>query len=202
MHDERHACQFPDGAELALLAAAGTCRPEYSDRPVFVVGERVPAEDLVRALGATPDLCAVPTTRLLRDLVDAVERGQKALAPLWPGADGAGPVGAAAWYRDVQASHALAAGKPRTVEFCGLGAGRLASLFPVAQIVRVQTGAGRRRPRPLASLPATRLMEVSTEAARGGSALAEVLSFLRCRAGDFDPAVPGRRHPPALAQVT
>ena len=52
------------------------------DRPVFVVGERPAAMQLVHALGETPGLCAMPLNRLLPDLALAVERCAADLDPL------------------------------------------------------------------------------------------------------------------------
>ena len=57
------------------------------DRPVFVVGERPAAMQLVHALGETPGLCAMPLNRLLPDLALAVERCAADLDPHLPPLD-------------------------------------------------------------------------------------------------------------------
>src|SRR5688572_23371467 len=58
------------------------------DRPVFVLGERTAATALVRALGDTPTLCAMPANRLLSDLVHALDRCSPDLKPLTDPAHG------------------------------------------------------------------------------------------------------------------
>jgi hypothetical protein len=47
-----------------------------TNRPVFVLGERASALEMVRALGETPMLYALPMNRLLPDLEAALAIGQ------------------------------------------------------------------------------------------------------------------------------
>jgi len=107
------------------------------DRPVFVLGERPAAMQVVRALDDTPDFCAMPSNRLLSDLVSAVDRWLPDLEPLAALARD-GHVPPASWYREVQAARLAQTGKARTVEFSGVSVLRLCRLFPAAQFVVVR----------------------------------------------------------------
>src|SRR5439155_182293 len=83
-----------------------------------VLGERAAAVGLVRGLGDTPTLCALPANRLLAEMVSATDRCAAALGPLSGVVlEGLRPAG---WYRDLQAAHLRASGKPRTVEYSGV----------------------------------------------------------------------------------
>jgi len=146
-------------------------------RPVFVLGERAAAVQLVRALGATDGLYAMPVTRLLTDLVAAVDR---CYATLGPAADVPwASLAPAAWYRDVQAAYLRAGGKWRTVEYSGLSILRLCTLFPGAQFVVVRQL--RRAMPPSRRLPALehgRIMEIDSDRVGNPEALDRVLDFL------------------------
>ena len=147
------------------------------DRPVFILGERGPASTLLRALGATPDFCALPVNRLLYDLLLAVERSYPDLVDLHPVWASCPPP--ARWYREVQQARAEREGKPRTVEFSGLAVARLLHLFPEAQFVVVHV---LRRPVPrsrrIPALPPGRVLEVDTDQVGSGATLLRVLDFL------------------------
>jgi len=148
------------------------------DRPVFVLGERAPALELVRALGATPAFYAMPGTRLLPDLVAAAGRARPTLGSLL----GAGPPAGllpARWYRDVQAAGLRHSGKARTVEFCGLSILVLCELFPAAQFVVVrQVKRAIPRSRRLPPLEPGRILEVDSAAAAAPESLSRALAFL------------------------
>jgi hypothetical protein len=147
------------------------------DAPVFVLGERAAAVRLVRALGETEHLCALPVNRLLADLVSAVERTGARIEPggsgtwqsHWP----------ARWYRDLQAAYMGSSGKPRTVEFSGLSILRLCALFPGAQFVVVRqlrrAMPPSRRPPPLER---GRILEVDSDDVDGPDTLEFVMDFL------------------------
>jgi len=146
-------------------------------RPIFVLGERAPAMDLVWALGATPTLCAMPANRLLADLVAAVERGAAAVDPAVVFAGGeARP---ARWYGEVQAAWLELTGKARTVEFSGLSVLRLCELFPSAQFVVVRPLRRAIAPsRRLPELGRTRILEVDSGSVTAPVTLERVRAFL------------------------
>jgi len=134
--------------------------------------------EIVRALGDTPALAALPGNRLLRDLLAAADRSRTELEPL------AGPVLGAAnlaagWYRDVQAAWLRARGKDRTVEFSGLSVLRLCQLFPTAQFVVVRQ---LRRAVPRSQrFPVTgreRILEIDSDRVADPETLRRVLAFL------------------------
>src|SRR6266508_3199550 len=132
-----------------------------ADRPVFVLGERAAAMELVRALGDTPTLSAMPANRLLADLVSAVDRYSPMFDPLAGVAAGFRP---AAWYRDVQLAQLRVSGKARTVEFSGLPILRLCSLFPAAQFLvvrRVRRAVPHSRPLPV--LGREKILQIDSE---------------------------------------
>ena len=140
-----------------------------ADRPVFVLGERAAAVQLVRTLGDTASLCAMPPIRLLADLVMAVDRCAGKTPALDP----------ARWYGDVQAAQRRATGKGRTVEFSGLPILRLCRLFPTAQFVIVR--ATTRALPPSRRLPAQgveKIFEVDSAEVTAPETLAGVLTFL------------------------
>lgn len=147
------------------------------DRPVFVLGERAAAMQLVGALGGTPTLSAAPHNRLLTDLVVAVERCTPAFGSMPDAArEGLRP---ATWYRDVQAAVLRATGKSRTVEFCGLAVVRLCDLFPAAQFVVVrQLNRAIPRSRRLPPMAIDRTLQVDSESVNTPETLELVLSFL------------------------
>jgi hypothetical protein len=145
--------------------------------PVFVLGERAAAVQLVRALGETEGLYALPFTRLLTDLVAAVDRCYAMLGPAtdvpWES------LAPAAWYRDVQAACLGADGKWRTVEYSGLSILRLCTLFPGAQFVVVRQL--RRAMPPSRRLPALehgRIIEIDSDSVGSPETLDLVLDFL------------------------
>ena len=148
-----------------------------ADRPVFVVGEREPALDLVRALGDTSTLCAMPASRLLQDLVQAVERCPVDLDSL--GAAGDALRRPANWYREVQVAHTRASGKIRSVEFSGMALRRLHHLFPHAQFLVVHR-LNRAIPpsRRLPALAPEWILEVDSGVAATAEAVERVLTFL------------------------
>jgi hypothetical protein len=148
------------------------------DRPVFVLGERTAAVQLVRALGDTPTLCAMSANRLLYDLVQALERCSRDLEPLI-GSAHEDPQFPATWYRDVQAARLRGSGKTRTVEFSGLSILRLCELFPRAQFLIVRHL--KRAIPPSRRLPAPelgRILEIDSEWVTTPGTLECVLSFL------------------------
>ena len=148
------------------------------DRPVFVLGERPAAMELVRALGETPALCALPGNRVLRDLLSAVERARADLEPL-AGSTPGGSALAARWYRDVQAAWLRTSGKDRTVEFSGLSVLRLCELFPSAQFVVVhQLKRAIPRSRRLPPSGRERILEVDSARATDPDTIEDVLDFL------------------------
>jgi len=148
------------------------------DRPVFVVGERPAAMQLVRALGETPALCAMPPNRLLPDLALAVERSAADLEPL-AGLERAGLRPPASWYRQVQAARIRLSGKPRSVEFSGLSVQRLDWLFPGAQFLVVhQLKRAVDRSRRLPALGSGRILQISSEVPATATTLARVMTFL------------------------
>ena len=148
------------------------------DRPVFVVGERPAAMQLVRALGETPDLCAMPPNRLLPDLALAVERCAADLEPL-AGLERAGLRPPASWYREVQAARIRLAGKTRSVEFSGLSVQRLDRLFPDAQFLVVhQLKRAVDRSRRLPALGRGRILQIDSDVPATPATLARVIAFL------------------------
>ena len=149
-----------------------------SHRPVFVLGERAPAVEMVRALGRTPALYALPMNRLLPDLISAVTRGRPALEPVL-GPEAVGGAVLAGWYREVQAAGLRRSGKTRTVEFSGLSILQLCDLFPTGQFVVVrQVKRAIPRSRRLPPLERRRIFEVDSAIAATPESLARVLAFL------------------------
>jgi hypothetical protein len=147
-----------------------------ADRPVFVLGERAPASQLVRALGETPTLYAMPPNRLLAELVWAVDRCAPIFEPIAGLAEDLRP---AAWYRELQLRQLQLSGKARTVEFSGLSAVRLCSLFPHAQLLVVRRlKRAMPRSRRVPELPPGRLLEIDSEEPMTPEALDRVLAFL------------------------
>jgi hypothetical protein len=150
-----------------------------ADRPIFVLGERAPAVQLVQALADTEGLCALPVSRLLRDLVDAADGYYAAVGPV------AGPdlvrssIAPARWYGEFQAAHRRVSGAWRTVEFSGLSLLRLCALFPGAQFVVVRRI---RRAMPPSRRPPVqekeRILEIDSAAAGSRETLGRVLNFL------------------------
>jgi hypothetical protein len=147
------------------------------DQPVFVLGERAAAVQLARALGETPTLCAIPANRLLAEMLSATDRCAAVLGPLSGVArEGLRP---GAWYRDLQAAHLRASGKPRTVEYSGVSILRLCQLFPGAQFVVVrQRKRAMPRSRRLPALERERILEVDSETVDDPDTLERVLAFL------------------------
>jgi hypothetical protein len=147
-------------------------------RPVFVLGERNAALQLVRALGETPTLCAMPANRLLFELVHALDRCSRDLEPLTGSAhDGLRPP--ATWYRDIQAARLRGSGKTRTVEFSPLSILRLCELFPRGQFLVVRQL--KRAIPPSRRLPAPeleRILEIDSESATTPGTLERALTFL------------------------
>jgi hypothetical protein len=147
------------------------------NRPVFVIGERAPAAQLVEVLGTTPTLQPVPPNRLLPDLLAAVERYSRRLpvgTDLAP--QGLHPEG---WYGDFQVAQLRGSGKPRTVEFSGLSILRLCRLFPWGQFVVVRRLSraippSRRPPGP----ELDKILEVDSQTVDGLDTLEWVLAFL------------------------
>jgi hypothetical protein len=154
------------------------------NRPVFVLGERPAAMALLRALGDTPTLCALPPNRLLAEVLSATDRCTAVLGPLNGLArEGLRP---GAWYRDFQAAHLRASGKPRTVEYSGVSILRLCQLFPDAQFVVVRQL--RRAMPPSRRLPALergRILEVDSTTVDAPDTLELVLAFLGVVADTF-----------------
>jgi hypothetical protein len=151
------------------------------DRPVFVLGERTAATALVRALGDTPTLCAMPANRLLSDLVHALDRCSPDLKPLTDPAHG-GLRPPTSWYRDVQAAALRGSGKIRTVEYSALSVLRLCELFPGAQFLVVRQL--KRAMHPSRRLPAPelgRILEIDSESATTAGTLERALAFLGAR---------------------
>jgi hypothetical protein len=151
------------------------------DRPVFVLGERTAAVELVRALGDTPTLCALPTNRLLSDLVHALDRCSPDLEPLTgPAHEGLPPP--TTWYRDVQTACLRSSGKIRTVEYSALSVLRLCELFPGAQFLVVRQL--KRAIHPSRRLPAPepgQILEIDSESATSPGTLERALAFLSAR---------------------
>lgn len=146
------------------------------DRPVFVLGERAPAIQLMKALGETPTLFAMPVNRLLAELAWAVDRCAPSFEPISGLADLLLP---AAWYRDVQLRQLRLSGKTRTIEYCGLSALRLCTMFPHAQFVvvrRIKRAMPRSRRMP--ELAQGRLLEIDSEEPITADTLESVLAFL------------------------
>ena len=153
----------------------------FVNRPVFVLGERAAAVQLIEALGRTAALCAVPLNRLLFDLVVAVNRGSRSFVAADAPLDGFRP---GAWYGDVHAALARAAGKPRTIEFSGLSVISLCEMFPAAQFVVVrQLKRAMPRSRRLPPLERGRILEIDSEAVDTAETLELVLAFLGEPAG-------------------
>jgi hypothetical protein len=148
------------------------------DLPVFVLGERAPAMQLIGALAATPAFCAMPANRLLHDLLVAVEHSYAGIAPLEELERG-GQRPPATWYREVQAAQAHRTGKPRTVEFSGLAVRRLNHLFPRAQFLVVhELARAIPRSRRLPPVPPGCILEVGSETCGTDDTLERVLAFL------------------------
>jgi hypothetical protein len=145
--------------------------------PVFVLGERPAAMQLVGALGDTSALCRMPATRLLPELVAAADRWAPGFAEL-PGSGDHG-LRPASWYRDVQAARLRSSGKSRTVEFSALSVLQLCRLFPRAQIVIVrQLTRALPRSRPLPALEQRRILEVDSDDPTSPGVFERVLAFL------------------------
>jgi len=148
------------------------------NQPVFVIGERPAAMELVRALAESPTLCAMPANRLLADLVSAADRCRPDLEALAL-SDGDGHRPPAGWYREVQAARTRITGKARTVEFSGLPVLRLCELFPSAQFVVVHPLTRAIPPsRRLPALRRGRILEVDSSSVAGAATLERVLAFL------------------------
>lgn len=148
-----------------------------ADRPVFVLGERAAAIQLVRALGDTPSFTAVPPNRLLADLASAVDRGAPAFGPV------GSPVREALrpdrWYQEVLAAQLQAGGKARTVEFSGLSALRLCRYFPGAQLVVVRQLKRAMPPsRRVPPMEGHRILQVDSEGVDNPETVERVLAFL------------------------
>lgn len=147
------------------------------NRPVFVLGERSAALEVVRALGSTANFAAMPASRLLADLVATVDRWAPVLDPL--GALGRNGLRPAHWYREVQKAQMRAAGKPRTVEFSSLSVLRLCILFPRAQFVVVrQLKRAMPRSRRLPDLAEGRIVAIDSQGATTPETLERILAFL------------------------
>ena len=148
------------------------------DRPIFVLGERIAAMELVRALGDTATLCAMPVNRLLSDLVHALDRCARDIKPLTVPADG-GVRPPTTWYRDVQAACLHGSGKIRTVEYSALSVLRLCELFPGAQFLVVrQLNRALHHSRRLPAPEPGRILEIESESATTPGTLARALAFL------------------------
>ncbi len=148
------------------------------DRPVFVLGERPAAIEAVRALGETPGFCAMPSNRLLSDLVWAVDRWLPDLEPL-AALSRDGYVPPASWYREVQAARLAQTGKTRTVEFSGVSVLRLCRLFPAAQFVVVRRlERAIPRSRQLPTLGRDRIVEIDRADTTTPETLEHLLMFL------------------------
>jgi hypothetical protein len=150
-------------------------------RPVFVLGERAPALQLVQTLGQTPTLQAVPANRLLPELLAAAERCTRRL-DLGTDLDAQG-LRPARWYGDFQAAQLRASGKTRTVEFSGLSILRLCHLFSWGQFVLVRhleraIPRSRRVPAP----ERDRILEIDYQTVDDPETLERVLAFLDQRA--------------------
>ena len=167
---------------------APTPIPATHDGPVVLIGTVDGAGDgLADLLGRHPRLCRVPRSRLLVDLVVAIERNQPALAvyrlsaPYWRRATGA-------FFDGVQRDYTARAHKARWLTYVSSASLRLeelVSLFPAAQFVHVITpprgGAGRivaANRRTGAGLPPGNYLEVA-EREMLGDAEACVLRVLR-----------------------
>jgi hypothetical protein len=147
------------------------------DLPIFVLGERPAAMQLVRALGDTSTLCRMPATRLLSDLVAAADRWAADFADL-PGSGDHG-LRPASWYREVQVDRLRSSGKSRTVEFSALPVLQLCRLFPTAQIVVVrQLTRAVPRSRRLPALEQRRILEVDSDDPTSPGVFEHVLAFL------------------------
>jgi len=158
------------------------------DRPVFVLGERQAAMELIRALGDTATVCALPLSRLLPDLVSAVERAAPATEPLAVMGQGS-PILPASWYREVQAGWLRFTGKTRTVEFSALSVLRLCHLFPTAQFVVVhQLRRAIPRSRRLPTLGRDRIIEVDSGRVTDPQTVERVLAFLHEPVEQVEPA--------------
>ena len=148
------------------------------DRPVFVLGERAAATQLVRALGDTPNLCAMPANRLLYDLVRLLNRCSRDLGQLTDSPQAAfGPP--ATWYREVQVAQLRGSGKARTVEYSALSILRLCELFPWAQFLvvhQMKRALPPSRRLPLGELE--RILEIDSGSATTPATLERVLTFL------------------------
>lgn len=121
-----------------------------SDGPVFVIGIADGAGDrLTDRLGAHPNVCRIPRSRLLVDLATAVERSQPALAAYglpeqyWRKA-------VADFFNGIQLEYAARYHKTRWTAYASsstMSIEQLDRLFPTAQFVHVATkprgGAGR-----------------------------------------------------------
>jgi hypothetical protein len=166
---------WPDGAVVNTTPAS---RLPAVGPPVFVLGERPAAMELVRALGDTPTLSAMPANRLLSDLVSAVERCLPDLEPLAVVGRG-GHVPPASWYVEVQAARLRQSGKSRTVEFSGVSVLRLCDLFPTAQFMVVhQLKRAIPRSRRLPALGQGRILEIDSAQATTPETLGRALAFL------------------------
>lgn len=146
-------------------------------RPVFVLGERAPAVQLVEALGQTPTLHAVPANRLLPELLATAERCARHLE-LGTELDAHG-LRPAWWHGDFQAAQLRASGKTRTVEFSGVSILRLCRLFPRGQFVLVRhldraIPRSRRVPAP----EQDRILEIDYRTVDDAETLERVLAFL------------------------
>ena len=151
-------------------------------RPVFVLGERAPALQLVQTLGQTPTLQAVPANRLLPELLAIAQRCAGRLE-LGTDLDAQG-LRPARWYGDFQAAQLQASGKARTVEFSGLSILRLCQLFSWGQFVLVRhlertIPRSRRVPAP----ERDRILEIDYQTVGDPETLERVLAFLDQPAG-------------------
>ena len=146
--------------------------------PVFVLGERAAALELIGALDQMPALSAMPANRLLANLIETYDRNAADLRPLTE-LMRQGGVPPARWYREVQAAQLRASGKTRTVEFSGVSILRLAALFPEAQFVVVHQlrraiPRSRRSPAPAP----VRILEIDAADPIAPATLERVLAFL------------------------
>lgn len=166
--------QAVDASEMNSPSASAVAS---ADRPVFVLGERAAAIQLVQALGDTPSFTAVPLNRLLADLASAADRCAPAFGPI------ADPVHEALrparWYQDVLAAQLQASGKARTVEFSGLSVLRLCGYFPDAQFVVVrQLKRAMPRSRRFPPMEGHRILQVDSERVNSPETVERVLAFL------------------------
>lgn len=167
--------RWPDAAVVNMTRASALPR---IGPPVFVLGERPAAMELVRALGDTPALSAMPANRLLLDLIAAVERCLPDLEPLAV-FERDGHLPPASWYREVQAARLCQSGKSRTVEFSGASILRLSSLFPTAQFLVVhQLKRAIPRSRRLPALGRGRILEIDSAEPTAPETLERALAFL------------------------